>query len=449
MADQIILSSNGYQSSSDDETLLSLVNSASLDLIGVPAQVDIRPTKSELISTLNDIHKKFCNPKDWRFLREVGTVAGYNVLTDTDNFEVSGSTSLDQTIFTATPSTTDYVATKVTFNTPVFPSTVRALVGQAATGFAVVLDASVLICPDVGGAPDVDNAITTSEVISFDGQNIIAPTSSGKGGAVTFNFANTTDIGSVVVDGLAYWLVLKLEYAENNGSAVNTLITNGSNVGAYKRAGDAAWITHTSPIWFDFTYYEAEWLSEITLSMQVQKVYRLYAGSISNPSCILLPWQDDKFANRPLDMPMDSFTQRPYAVTGAINIYIKPNATKVPVWYVEYKRKAVTLVNDNDVPLIPSGYRVLLKDKLVLHYMNLGMGTQDSGGAESIAADIALQELAMRREYLPKPAGSFSVSIGGTTPHELVDEYQVPNSMYRDLGVYNYIGAIIPSIGGR
>ena len=444
----IIKSDINYQSSSD-ENLLSIVNDASLSLIGVVAQSDgIRPSKTELISKLNDIQMKFCNKRDWRFLRDVGTVAGYEV-SDTEGMsKIEGGTSFDSTLFTSNVSTTDYVATKVSFTDLRFPNTIRALVGAAGSGFTTVIaDTNVLICPDNGGTPDVDNPIATSAVVSFDGQpGSTAPTSGGKSSAATYEFNDTATIESVLTQNTVYWLVLKIDYDATNGDLAATLITNGSSVGMYKRSGDSTWqLSAVGPVWFEFNYYESEWLSELILSAQVQKCYRLYAGSDNRPSAVLLPWQDDKYVRRPADMPIDTFVERPYETNGQKKIKIYTSLQNIKTWYVEYKKKATALVNDSDVPLIPSPYRVLLKDKLTAHYMSLGYGMQEQGTLELLLQDIMEQEKNMAKEYLPSPPRAITPIRGGLTPFD--DVYDVPNRSYVDLGVYHYWGSRLPVRG--
>lgn len=417
--------------SADDENLLTIVNSISRKLMGIDAQTDgVNPNKTDIIDEVNDVQKLILGNYDWRFLRDVGTLSGYSVGDSATLQAFSATPDIESGLTSGlVSSVTDYIADLYTPAEDIKPSSIVFKIGALGSGAGVVSGSITgMICPDLNGVPDTANPLYSSDVEAF-ADPLYPPTSATSDYTLTFSEQGNDD---VLLTGGKYWIVLKMAYASDNGDGMTLGTTTGSTTKYLKSGG--AWTASTVQMYWSITGTEIDFLSELTLSTSVQRVYRLFTGGVGAPVLNLLPWQDDKFVRRPLDIPSQSFIVRPFAESGAIKVWINPTNAKVTTWYIEYKKKVTALSDDNDVPLIPSGYRSIIKYKALLNFLGRGYGQQDAGNLETLNTDIAVLFKGMKSEYLPAPARGFSVSRGGTTSFSA--GHDVPNRTYVDLGNY-------------
>jgi hypothetical protein len=150
----------------------------------------------------------------------------------------------------------------------------------------------------------------------------------------------------------------------------------------------------------------------------------------------MLPFAVDRFINDPSQLPMDRF-----AVTRIINgkqilLFQKPSVS-VPFWNVEFKTKGSRLIGDNDISPIPSEFRYVIEEKVLLRFWAMGYGQQDANLATIIERDIESYLKSMRRAYLPHPARGFKVNRGGGVSM-LPLPLDLPNRTFMSTNVPSY-----------
>jgi hypothetical protein len=218
---------------------------------------------------------------------------------------------------------------------------------------------------------------------------------------------------------MKYWVVIEVNCAGNNGKVIyvttnSTSPYTNTSLTCFWNSANTTWTTSlTAPIYLSIYGPNATYVNEnLPLPNYVQHAYRMFAGDSINGPINMLPFAIDRFIDDPSQLPMDRF-----AVTRVINgsqiVLFRPPALSVPFWSLEFKTKGPKLMADNDISPIPSEFRYVIEDKVILRFWSMGYGQQDSNLAQMFNNDIADFLKSMRREYLPHPSKGFRVNRGG------------------------------------
>lgn len=425
MADETIVITDTV-APADDPSLLDIVDEISIRINGIAAQASTnRPTKSEIIAEVNAVQKKINNKYDWNYLRDVQAVNGYSVGTDTTTL-TGGAVSTNTGTVSGTAGSTHYTAEKITVgNTPVFTNTITIPMFLYGGIGALSCNATVSVVNDLNGSPDLTDEVSASATVALD--SVVGETATD----ISFTFAADD---AFLKENTAYWIVIKKVYGSTNGRnlVIGTVATSGTSSATTRNSSDgSSWVASISgKVAYTMPNFDCTYLSEIELPLAVQKIYRVYTGSSTNPSCNLLPWQDDKFINDPESTPTDKFVLRTFADTGEQVVYINPSVANIETWYVEYKRKTPVLADDTSLPIIPATYRGLITDQCTLNFWNRSFGQQDPENKQSLLLDITDAIKSMKREYLPHSPLAFSAKFANRTSMDEAEKNPLPNRAF-------------------
>jgi hypothetical protein len=391
--------------SADNETLLEIINSVANDLTGADAQVSgVNPNKANLIEKVNDKQKDICNSRDWTFMIDTQSINGYT--TSTTEGTISGITvSAGQPADLKSDETggrVSYWAEKMaTSGTKLsLPKQLDVYLVATATGAGAVSGSfQFFICPDSAGNPDISNPVVTSSLYD---STLFSGLTASAFQLFTLSSIVTND---VLLKGTNYWVVVKFSGAADNGDGLAVEYGNITSATTKTRLNNATtWTAFTTGrLRMSLTYYEADYETNLTLPSDVQKVYRLYSGTANEPTNNLKPYSTTNYIQDPEAVPTGYFVVKS-ANTGVLEIWINPATANQTDWVIEYKKNSTALSGDSDVPVIPRNFRALLKKGVLLYYMGLGLGMQDSGAIALIQAEYDKMLKDMRVEFLPVPS---------------------------------------------
>lgn len=400
--------------SAENETLIEIVNSIANDLTGADAVTSgTNPIKSNIIEKVNDKQKDIVNSRDWLFAIDTVNVHGYDVSTDTDTI-TAGTILFESTGLRTSPKAgkTEYYAQRITTETDLakmISATINLMVGGQGAG-APSGTIALYICPDSGGSPDLDNPTITADTLALTPLSRIWTEH-------TFLF---TDTDTVLLKNTNYWVVFKWIGAADNGDsmfvAVDPVTDTAATTLKTRLNSASTWTTQTgSQLSTTLTFYMAEYATTITLPANVQKIYRLYSTLNGDLINNLLPYSTTNYMSNPENIPKGYFVTRKIS-SGLYQIYINPTTADTLDWTLEYKVTCTALSDDTDVPIIPQNYRALLKKGVLLYYISMGLGMQDTGAIALIQAEYDKMLKDMRGEYLPNPTIRIGVAKRGSTP---------------------------------
>jgi len=395
--------------SADNETLLEIVNSIAVDLTGTEAvSSGVNPTKNNIIEKINDKQKDIVNTSDWLFAVDIQTVHGYEVSADSDTI-TAGTILFESTGLRTSPlaGKTEYYAQKITTGDSLcklISVPINLKIGGQGAGEPSG-SISLYICEDSGGNPDIDNPVMTADSLSL----------SLAGSAWAEHLFIFTKTDDVLLKNQDYWIVFKWVGAGNNGDSMFVAVDPVSDTTATTlktRLNNAStWTTQTGVLLStQMSYYEADYITTLTLPTGVQKIYRLFSEDDN-----LLQFSTTNYMANPDNIPKGYFVPRKLS-DGSWEIYINPVNAETKDWTLEYKKVCPALVNDGDYPIIPANYRALLKKGVLLTYISMGLGMQDTGAIALLQAEYEKMLKDMKSEYLPNPVIRIGVSKQGYTP---------------------------------
>lgn len=413
----------------EDLNLVQMADYVSVKLNGVPAQSEgVRPNKQDIINEINKIQQQICNERDWLFLRGICQVPGFSIsTTDTVTQTLSTPTQAATYPIFSAPGTNYKAAQLITVGSkPFLPTsvTVGLAVGTglgAPSGTATVSlmtwDAS-----DTTGPNLAKRLLITSASIDLGTLQMPPTVPPYSNIPVTFTFANPPTI--FFKEGTKYWIVLEINCAPDMGAqilpafAVGTPTTN--NGSWFLLLPNPTWTTaltawgNTAPqLYYSITGPQATYINEdVPLPAYITHAYRMFSGEETDGFINMLPYSDDRLVANPSQLPMDRFVvQR--QTNGHQVVLFRPPSFNVPYWKLEFKSKGTKLIKDSDVSILPSEYRYMICDKVLLNFWSLGFGQQDGSAAQMLNSDIGDMLKSMRREYLMHPVKGFRVNRGG------------------------------------
>ena len=385
-------------------TLGQMADQVSRALIGVPASDSIdNPSKTQIIDELNNAQFNVCSRhQDWTFLNRLLEVDGYQLDSSTTQITRAYTSlySVDFGTGGTAASNTDYAATKVTFSTPALFSAVTMDFGVSATGFAGWSGSiQILICNSTSGTPDVATPVAVSDILTVS-NNVVSTGQLLTTTPQALSFTITQSLPVVVGD---YFIVARIIYDSEGGR--NTL-----KVGRATYTGGAiyhntvflgsTWTTDTAnDLACTFTYYVAEYTSEIKVPFQMSKIYQIYdtvGGTVIN---VLTEDRDPKN----MADPIHGNTFRIVGIDEGFTYVQIPEGLKVLKWNVEGMIYANRMTNDTDTSVLPVSYRRLLVYDAIITLRSLGYGLTSPDNLAILGNKLAqgMSDMEMHLRRLP------------------------------------------------
>lgn len=393
--------------STDNETLLEIVDDVSLELTGRVAKVEGNtPNKAQLIKKCNDVIKDICMGKNLFFLNTRTDIKGYVVssidatlYTSSGNIDYnSGATSADSyTVESFTTSDKLYSVTSAVLN-----------LGLTASALGTCYETlTLLLCPDMSGVPNIDNPIVTSTDLTVSNNVIGTQTLAVNGFTdITFSFSET----DVLNKNTKYWVVLKQVAVTGNHQSIqwNSVSTNTTATSIKRLISGTTWSAYAvCKLGATINYHEADYTTELTIPVNYEEVYRIYNGDTN-----LTPYAYDNYMRDADNLPAGRFSLRTQTLGASIAV-INSDDSKATQWTVEGRIYPPALSLDGDYPIIPRGFRQLIKLLMLIDYVLPGLGKQDADYItllNSKAMDVMKQ---LKKKFLFNPKPYLNVVIGG------------------------------------
>lgn len=343
------------QSDQNQLNLLQMVNLVSYKLSDKPASETSSPSKQLITNELNEAQRQLAIKSDtWTWLFKNVQIQGYD-------YNIS---PVNQSNFTAIPvgninlpALSAQLLTGLTAN-----EKITAVILPVISGTAQM---QAFICADNNGQPNFQNQLTQSNIAVITAIN----------STLTFQ-------GNIVEpkQGINYWLVL-----QNINSGTINISANTTAINQYYTSIDIG-ITWTAAITTQIMYTmimtPRNYLWNLTGPNDVDTPQNLHTPMGPNkPSVyVLLPMPYDYFQQSTYGnylLGVEFFTVSGYNNVGQPNIIIPMNL-KIETWEFNYKAKVRAMVDDGDMPQLPSSYRTILVLMATLSLMAMGYGTQDA-----------------------------------------------------------------------
>lgn len=382
---------------------LSVANLISMKVNNCPASADgNHPTIAEIYADMTAEQRRLALKEKWTWLKNQITINNYNILTSTGVYgtQISG---LDGGLLKFTnPGTTTYWAQSFTsdstYLSKISSSPVYFLLGFGGFG-GVSGTAVLLICPDLSGQPDLDNAIATSEELT--------PNAGSAGGNLnTFVFTNP----GLMLKNTKYWFVIKFVAATDNGMAFGPCSTADGVLGnTLVRYNDATDWTAPEPLGGNtgnmtvvFNFTKAEYLTELTLPSNVVEVYAIHSGDDTVKESNMLPYADDRFIRSGEDLPYETFVLR--RITGGAQVVYFKSGIQPLTWIVEAELEPTTISQDTDNLLVPDSCVDYIVSQCAGNFIGNGLGVS-TRTAEDYFKEAVLMLDDMRAKWIAKPSG--------------------------------------------
>ena len=375
-----------------------LVNLVSYKVSDTPASETSSPSKQLIIDTINEAQRMFAVRLDsWNWLNKTVPIKGYDynsVAVSNINFFESAINSTLST-YNQTGGNNFYIAQKFTYGDS------NSLIKSVSVEFnkpSGVQTASfqAYFVGDLSGNPNMlDIKCNSTAVIMSD-----IPTSS----TIKWDFEEQF----IPLLNTNYWIVIKCIgsafdiTAKGYASVLKPIIdqtymiTNDLNSGWNPITGFYV------ALWLGYELTPKNYLYMLEGPSDMQTAQRMFVPPTNVPSVYVLKqlpydtYQNSVFGNYMLGT--EFFAVSGFTTSGRPKIIIPMNLRR-DLWMFDYKAKVTTLVDDDNIPQLPSEYSYLLVKQAVYELSMLGYGSQDAVFIAGILKDVADGIKYMIRDY--------------------------------------------------